>query len=162
MAGKREDPGQKHSTCRAHPVPAPSGARCGMTTTDDNPGDSAPAADVAVSSHSPRLGAAPPDPSSPDAGVLPWAAWAALLFWCHLGRWRACRNTLHWIALSIEFVKKYTIGNNQAQDQSVTKSSWTKPWSGAASCRAAGAPPADLPPPGDRSPAPGTSGWNGW
>lgn len=23
MAGKREDPGQKHSTCRAHPVPAP-------------------------------------------------------------------------------------------------------------------------------------------
>ena len=84
MAGKREDPGQKHSTCRAHPVPAPSGARCGMTTTDDNPGDSAPAADVAVSSHSPRLGAAPPDPSSPDTGVLPWAAWAALLFWCHL------------------------------------------------------------------------------
>jgi len=55
-----------------------------MTTTDDNPGDSAPAADVAVSSHSPRLGAAPPDPSSPDTGVLPWAAWAALLFWCHL------------------------------------------------------------------------------
>jgi hypothetical protein len=53
MAGKREDPGQKHSTCRAHPVPALSGARCGMTTTDDNPGDSAPAADVAVSSHSP-------------------------------------------------------------------------------------------------------------
>ena len=84
MAGKREDPGQKHSTCRAHPVPAPGGARCGMTTTDDNPEDSAPAADVAVSSHSPRLGAAPPDPSSPDTGVLPWAAWAALLFWCHL------------------------------------------------------------------------------
>jgi hypothetical protein len=26
MAGKREDPGQKHSTCRAHPVPALWGA----------------------------------------------------------------------------------------------------------------------------------------
>ncbi|VXA83169.1 hypothetical protein AERO8C_150027 [Aeromonas veronii] len=56
-----------------------------MITTDDNPGDSAPAADVEVTSLLTRLGAAPPDPSSPDAGVLPWAAWAALLFWLHQG-----------------------------------------------------------------------------
>ena len=71
-------------------------------------------------------------------------------------RWRACTNTLVWIALSIEFVKKNKIDGNQAQDQSVTKWSWTKPWSDAASCRSAGAPPADLRLPGDRSPAPGT------
>ncbi len=82
MAGKHEGPGQKHSIRGAHPTDILMDA-CGMHTTDDNPGDSAPAADVVVSSDPPRLGAAPPDPSSPDAGVLPWAAWAALLFWCH-------------------------------------------------------------------------------
>src|SRR5690606_30314539 len=52
---ERSYPGQKHSTRRAHPVPAPDGARWGMTTTDDNPGDSAPAADVEVSSCLTRL-----------------------------------------------------------------------------------------------------------
>ena len=150
------------STPSAVPIPQgscwmPVGCTRPMTTRGIQP----PQPTLRYTSCLTRLGAAPPDPSSPDAGVLPWAAWAALLFWCHPGRWRACRNTLLWIALSIEFVKKYTIGNNQAQDQSVTKSSWTKPWSDAASCRGAGAPPADLPLPGDRSPAPGTSGWSG-
>jgi hypothetical protein len=124
MAGIAKDPGQKHSIRGAHPTRIQRDA-CGMYTTDDSPGDSAHVADAAVSSHLPRLGAAPPDPSSPDAGVLPWAAWAALLFWCHLGRWRACRNTPHWIALSIEFVKKLRIGNNPAQDQLVTLRSRT-------------------------------------
>ena len=57
MAGKREDPGQKHSTVVPIPHPILLDA-CGMHTTDDNRGFS-PAADVAVSSHSPRLGAAP-------------------------------------------------------------------------------------------------------
>ena len=103
MAGKREDPGQKHSTRGAHPARILLDA-CGMHTTDDNPGDSAPAADVAVSSHSPRLGAAPPDPSSQDAGVLPWAAWAALLFWCHPGV--ACMYKYHALDCTVNRVCK--------------------------------------------------------
>ena len=47
MAGKRKDPGQKHSIRGAHPTSILLDA-CGMHTTDDNPGDSAPAADVEV------------------------------------------------------------------------------------------------------------------
>ena len=47
MAGNPKDPGQKHSIRGAHPTRILLDA-CGMYTTDDNPGDSAPAADVEV------------------------------------------------------------------------------------------------------------------